>query len=315
MTRDKTLGRTRRIAWNGASLDVPQEWDALAMGRGELRLGPPGDAEISLKWKPIAGRLSPQKHLKRVIAAFARGGEATEEDWLRGQGDAIRTRFETVLPYAWSSGGEKGLGAVVHDQASGLAALFQARTRDAAKAGQWLASLRLPAPNEAREFTVFDISARVPPAFALQSFSFKPGHFTLRFAARRAELVLERLGPAAVLLERTDLTTLASARWPEMTRKALAQRFDHPNGPGFCWDTAPVGQAGRLLARLARTRGFSRLAVWREEGANRLLAVGLSDRRPLDADLFDALCRFYATLQTRDAPDDGGRNGDDARGG
>ncbi len=289
----------RRICWNGTCLEVPADWDPLALGLAEMRLGPPGASVLSVKWTPIRGGFSTEKHFRKIARAFAGDGEAAREDWRADAAGQAETSGREVLPYVWRTGGESGLGAVVHDTAAGMGALLQARTDDRAAARAWLDSLQLARPGFPREFEVFDIRAEVPAGFDLESFFFKPGHFGLTFARGREQLVLERLGPADVLLQFSTLALLAGARWPDLTLSVASEPCSLPSGHGLEWSATP-GPAARLAAALLRRRPYSRLRVWHEAEANRILVAAARAPSPLDAARFDAVCRSYVTLRTRE---------------
>lgn len=276
-------------------MQVPQDWDPLALGLAELRLGPPGESVVSVKWTPIRGGFSTKKHFKKVASAFAGNGEAVQEDWTPRVTGAERE----VLPYVWRTAGEKGVGAVVHDPVAGVGALFQARTDDRAAAASWLGSLVLPRPGFAREFALFDIRAVIPGGYVLESFFFKPGHFGLTFGQGRGQLVLERLGPADVLLQFSTLALLAGARWPELTLSVEPAPCVLPTGQGLEWSAVP-GFWGRLAAALLRKRPHSRLRVWREDETNRIMVAAERGSHPLDAVRFDRVCRDYVTLWTQE---------------
>lgn len=287
--------RLKRVAWNGIACEVPADFDPLAVGRAEIRLGPPGEAILSLKWRPIRGQFSTKKHFARVKRAFAGDGEAVQEDWT---GEFAPKDGKTVLPYVWKTASESGLGAVLHDPAARAGALFQARTDDREAALAWLASLRLFPQGQPLPFDVFDITARIPAGFVLESFFFKPGHFGLTFARKRAQLALERLGPADVILEVTELADLGMIRWPDLTKAVPAKELETEDGPGVDWSKAPASLPGRLFSRLFRRRVHQCLRVWREMSANRILAVALRDSRPLNQDMIEAICRDYATVRS-----------------
>lgn len=284
----------KRVAWNGIACEVPADFDPLALGRAEIRLGPPGEAILSLKWRPINGRFSPKKHFARVKRAFSGDGEATQEDWTEG---FAPSDGRTILPYVWRTTSEAGLGAVLHDSSARAGALFQARTDDREAALAWLDSLCLIPRDQPLSFDLFDITATIPAGFFLESFFFKPGHFGLTFARKRAQLVLERLGPADVILEVTELADLGMIRWPDLTKAVTPQEFEAGDGPGVNWSKAPASLAGRLISRLFRRRAHQCLRIWREMSANRILAVAMRDSGPLNQDMIEAICRDYATVR------------------
>lgn len=263
-----------------------------------MRLGPPGESVLSVKWNPIKGGFSTRAHYDKVAKAFAAEGGAERQDWCPLDRAAHGGR--EVLPYVWRTGGESGLGAVVHDAAAGMGALLQARTEDAGLARSWLASLELPRPGFPREFSLFDIQVTIPAGFTLDTFFFNPGHFGLTLARGREQLALERLGPADVLLQFSALPLLAGTRWPDLTLSVEPAPYALPAGDGLEWSGMPTTVAGRLAAAIFRKRPYSRLRVWHEEAANRILVAALRGPDPLDAAMFDGVCRSYVTLRTQE---------------
>jgi len=298
------------LAWNGVGLRTPDVWEPASLERDGLLLESGGRPVCELKWNVVQGTFSFARHMKR-LSRNNRGVDILPVDpadtpptWasavsgLENSGLALRS-------FLWRTGDERGLGAALHHPATGLAALVQFFVRapeDEDLAATVLATFRDHTGGKTLPWAMFGLAARVPARFRLETFSFKPGRFTVQYWRPRStrsqdrlpagkgpgvRLVFERFVPADVLLRGRDL-----ADW-------AGEILDLPKTPvpeatpdGLAWaGVSRTSLLRRLLGRETRARG-----VVRRTKRNAILAVTATGTDPVDAAEFDAVVNSYGIV-------------------
>ena len=295
------------LAWNGVGLRVPDEWEPAGLERDGLLLECDGRPACELKWNPVRGTFSFDRHMKKLSrghkgvgllpadpsdtpAAWAEATAALEQSGLR------------LKSFLWQTDADRGLGAVLHHPATGLAALVQFFVRcreDEDTAASVLASLRDHTGGQTIPWTLFGLTARVPADFRLETFSFRPGRYTVRYwrpRSRRQDrmpagkgpgtrLAFDRFVPADVLLRHAAL-----ADW---TREILNPPLP-PSGSADAvgWDgVARTSPLRRLLRRQQFARGQVLLTPH-----NAILAVTAEGADPMATGEFEAVVKSYGLV-------------------
>lgn len=269
------------LAWNGLTLSHPAGWQPTRLGLRYLLLADVDGPAFEFKWRPGAGRSGMKAALRALTPrGRAKTGMPLPESWL----DALAA-YE-LMPLSWSREGRSGLGAALFRPATGTAAVFQAYggpdgpspERQAAVAAV-LAGLDPDRPGPPA-FRLYGLTCTAPPGFALASFTFVPGRFSLSFVAGRRRLDIVRLAPAQVLLARDDLGTVA--------RLAFGMEASVRPEPASLAGASAVWLASRQgtgrLARLGRLLGRpGRLAVLRHQpDADKLLGAAMTAKKTVD---------------------------------
>jgi len=260
------------LAWNGVGLAVPDTWEPSAVERDGLMLECDGLPACELKWNAVRGTFSFDRHIRKLSRRhkdadlLAVDPADTPPAWAEAAVALERSGLR-LKSFLWRAGEHRGLGAALHHPATGLAALVQFFVReraDEAVAATVLATLRDLSGGRTIPWTLFGLTARVPAEYRLETFSFRPGRYTVRYwrprSPRRQDrmpagkgpgtrLTFERFVPADVLLRRTDL-----AAW---TRETLEPGLD-PSGSAqnVAWaGAAKTSLLRRLLHREQHARG------------------------------------------------------------
>lgn len=318
----------KTLAWNGVSLQVPRSWDSAEFQAFALSVASRDGLGLDLRWARTKGPFDLQAHLARAAAAMGPGAiadpapEALPPGWA-GAGQTLAAAGLAVLPFAWRTGDGGGPGAVLHNPATGLAALARftlpgpTPEQDMATALAVLDSLGDHPPGGPVPWAAFGVTAVVPGALELRAFSFTPGHFRLTLAAPHTgcDLVLDRLGPADALLGRRTLAQYADAFYGTLGAPEgfFNEASATASGPGEAApdepppDTTPARapepdmvagsgcQPAPLLTRLLRRPwpGARRGRLWRAGIGAMLLGAFMRAPRERDLDAFEAICRDY----------------------
>jgi len=175
----------KALAWNGVSLQVPRSWDAVEFRAFALCVSGRDGQGLDLRWARTTGPFDPEAHLARAAGAMGPGAimdpapAALPPGWA-GAGQALAAAGLTTLPFAWRAGDGGGPGAVLHNPATGLAALARftlpgpAPEQDMATALAVLDSLADHPPGGPVPWAAFGVTAVVPGDLELRAFSFTP---------------------------------------------------------------------------------------------------------------------------------------------
>jgi len=283
------------LAWNGLHLSHPPDWQPARLGLRYLLLADAAGPVFEFKWRPGAGRKGMEAALRALTPkGRAKTGMSLPAAWL----DALDA-YE-LMPLSWTCDGQSGLGAALFHPETGTAAVFQAyggpdgltAARQATVAAV-LAGLRhdLPGPPD---FRLYGLSFAAPPDFALASFTFVPGRFSLRFIAGRRHLDVVRVAPAEVYLARDTLGAIAALTFgfdasvrPEPTTLAGVPAVWLASHQGTGWPD----RVRRALGRPGR------LAVVRHESAvDKLLGAAVTSKKPVDRQWLAAVAAGCVSL-------------------
>lgn len=298
--------------WNGIGLTTPQGWEPAALERDGLLLESQGRPACELKWRTIQGRFSFEKHLKKLakgnkgVTMQAVSIDEVPSDW-RETVERLTASGLQLQTFLWSLGDIRGMGAALHNPATGLAALiqfFMDGGTDSA-AAEVLASFRDYSAGKTVPWAMFGLAARVPAGFVLDTFSFKPGHYTVKYWRPRSAaangrvppgkgpgtaLVFERFAPASVLLKGTSLEVWARSTLDGGVPESLPAVV----GSGaFAWagiDRPSIVRS--FLRRQRHTMGHIRL----DESANAILAVRAHGAVPMTQQTFKEVRDSYVVV-------------------
>ena len=295
------------LAWNGVGLCAPDDWEPAGLERDGLLLECDGRPACELKWNTVRGSFSFDRHMKK-LARGHKGVDMLPADpadtpaaWA-GATAALERSGLRLRSFLWQTGEHRGLGAVLHHPATGLAALVQFFVRsldDEATAASVLASLRDHTGGRTIPWAMFGLTGRVPADFRLETFSFRPGRYTVQYwrpRSRRQDrmpagkgpgtrLTFDRFVPADVLLRHAAL-----ADW---TRETLKPPLA-PSGSAdaVAWEgAARTSPLRRLLRREQHARGRVYLTPH-----NAILAVTAEGADAMAADEFEAAVKSYGLV-------------------
>lgn len=301
------------FAWNGIGLAAPADWEPSAIERDGLFLADGSGPVCELKWNRVQGSFSFDRHLKRLTKgnknAEVRAVEPDEvpPDWA----GAVNRLAESGLrarSFVWRAGENRGLGAALHHPGTGLACLVQFFIRseaDEGPAARVMATLRDHTAGKTMPWAMFGLAARVPADFALDTFSFRPGHYRMSFwrsasggRSGRApagkgpgvRLDFERFAPASALLKETTLEAWCRDRLAHAPPASLPMEGD--SGRVSWRGDARTSFLRRALRRVVRTSGRG----WLTDAGNAVLAVTATGTVSLAESVFNDICGSFTLV-------------------
>ncbi len=306
------------LGWEGFQIPLPEEWALAAFSgdwdAGYLRAEGPGDAALELKWK--RDKTSPslkgvlKSYVKQLNKAGGRGADVEVKEKPKAlpsvpQGSGVSQTF------AWKSH-TCGVGAVWHCLECRRIVIVQITCPQQAVADN-LARRILPKivdhpAGGVCRWSVYGFTFEAPERFRLEKQGLRSGHLSFELKDKRQALVVERYGPATVLLKRDKLADWATAVKTNFTR---LKPFRYRKTAGADGPHTLVRVKGRkqhpryLLLRgllwLIRRQAADAVdaRVWNCDASNRIYMV-MAEGTPRDA---EALAEEVAATIPCHAPD------------
>jgi hypothetical protein len=299
--------------WNRVGLTTPTTWEPSALERDGFLLECEGQPVCELKWKTIQGRFSFEKHIKKLskghknVAIHAVESKDAPEPW-RNSVSALEHSGIEVHTFIWSLHDLKGMGAAVHNPATGLAVLIQFfLTSDSSThtASIVLASFKDFSGGKTTPWAMFGLEARIPSSFALNTFSFKPGYYSVLYWLPKSgkqsdrtppgkgpglSLSFERYAPASVLLKETNLMEWIHENLDPTFPKQLVIK---KSAEEVAWQgVAKTSMLRNLFGRSVYEQG----RVWTTDTGNAILCVRASGHIDMPEITFKTICESYAVV-------------------
>jgi len=290
---EKTL---HEVAWNGIRFQVPSDWLPFRIERNYLVLERDAVPVMEIKWGRIRGRFSRERHLQLLaVRQKKKAGRAVRSCELPPDWEKALAAYR-ACGFQWQEQKTGATGALLYCPVCRNATLVQFYQNDPAPEGNLLtrilASFRDHSQGDAVLWSAFDIRVAVPSFLQLRRHRFEPGYFELAFASKKHTVILNRWGPASVLLAGRDLSGFAASA--AALPKDVQPHLSGDDPPTVMWSASQANNPWRRAAnRLKVKPTLQQLCMWLVAEENRILAVRTEGRRPLAPQVFDALCRGF----------------------
>ncbi len=278
-------------------------WEISRMGRRYLQLEDDAGPVFELKWQPIRGVFSHERHLRKVASRhWSRRGARVQACDLP-QGWAAALEAYSARAFQWQGSSLEGRGAILFCSHCQTAHLLQFLRRDIVDQSglccRVLTSLRDHPPCGATDhvrWAIYDLRADLPSFLRLENYRFGAGAFCMTFdGPRRTSVSLHRWGPASVLLKQQTLRRFVA--------RQLAWTADLMSG-GMIEDETylhlegayPVNPWARRIRQLLRQNVYHWLHAWHDEIHNRILAVDAHGSTPLPRRVLEQVSDRYVVV-------------------
>ena len=288
------------IAWDGIRIVVPAVWQMHTLDRGYLKMVADDGPVFELKWRVNQKRFKIDRFLARFIKRHQRMVAGTMHP------EPVPYPWQTIVSgralrvFKWAEGDHRALGLVIHCPVCHTATLMQLSGLPSERLEAIAASVLASFQDHAKGATtspwqawrIFDIHARLPKTYTLTHHRFLSGRFELTFHSGRQQLRLYRWGPAAVLLGGGDLRQFALAHIDPLTQGGRWSPM--PGSPAWQWRARPrAGLVAWLANPLPSGYRYQTGRIWHLPAQNRILAVVMDGRRPIDEKLLEKICDQY----------------------
>jgi len=287
------------IAWNGIRFVAPADWAPAEMGTHYLMLEQASVPILEIKWGQIKGSFSHARHLQQLSTRHKKSMGKTIRNWtLPAEWQQALGSFQAG-GFQWQSSPFSGMGATLYCPICQTATLIQFYRSNPAFsepiASALLASFQDHRRDDQTLWSVFDIRANVPSFLKLWRHRFTAGYFELNFTSKAHTVILNRWGPASILLAGKDLVQFAGtvASLPSSTPPPV---FDE-NLKTVQWSFPRAGgRWSRMLNRIKVIPIPQQLRMWHLEEKNRILSVRVEGRRPLPPPVFSMICKGFGCV-------------------
>lgn len=288
----------KELAWNGIRLAVPPEWEPGRIEAHRLLLESESGPAMEVKWGPVRGAFSHERHFRRLRTLGTAAGAAARRCPLPAAWEPALNRYDAA-GFCWAGGETAATGAIFYCPRRRTAGLIQffhgpGSPADPGRTAAVLDRLQLPDESRGTRWAVFDLCAELPGGFRLIRHRFEPGRFSLAFASGRCRIELARWAPAAVLLKHHDLETFAHSQtdWGALRFAAVEAA-----GPAVVegQTAAPAGLIEKLAATAGR-RTACRARLWHVAARNRILGIRMQDRGAINAALWEKVVAAYGLV-------------------
>lgn len=287
----------RDISWNGIRFQTPQDWEIARIDQRYLLLENSGAPKMEVKWQGTRGPFTAAGYLKRLEAACGQADGMFKPTALPAAWRNALVDF-TACAFACQKDKLRARGVVLYCSTCRKVCLVQffhphAGSTDDVSA-HVLATFHDHAGDSARDWSVFDIRARLPKRYVLRRFCFETGRYELVWQCKGQTLTLMRWGPAAALLNGRKLALFAAQQLGIADRSWQPVNNSLPGQTALQWRRTASRMTGwKLLPAPLRMQAAR---IWHLPTANRILAVTFKDRRTVTQDLLDTICHTYEAL-------------------
>jgi hypothetical protein len=250
--------KTQLLAWQGWQLSVPADWNPVKVDgdydEGSVLLGDLHNARLGLRWKRAHRKTNPSNWATRALHDEV-GKLATKEaaDYAMPDADAwavSRLYLDNDPPgrdvWVGQSRASNRVLQVVH----------HATQRDTKFSDAILPSLADTPSEQSTDWTIFDLSFRLPPDARVQWYRFNAGDLAVGVRLSKTDKavsIVRQIGPAALALARQPLERWLTQQ-QEQTRKLYR--------PIEKADPATLSLDGRTLTGLRGTLHRKRRLWW-----------------------------------------------------
>ncbi|HIE09356.1 MAG TPA: hypothetical protein EYP65_05850, partial [Armatimonadetes bacterium] len=216
------------VAWQGISVEVPEDWTLGDIGAGErsgyLRLDDRDMPRLEVKWEHAPRGSDPELVVRRFLNMLKRGRKGQRAEEVRRGLPLIPEREERkTLCFLWR-GNFKGYGAAWFCRECKRAVIAQVLGRADERgleelAKEVLSSLRDHPEGEETVWSVYGLTVVVPSDWRLLGFRFLTGYLNLKFGRGKDTVTVHRWAMAEHLLSEGDLFDFLLQRGSKSLRK------------------------------------------------------------------------------------------------
>ena len=253
---------------------------------------------MEVKWGSVTGTFSHKRQLKRLVASQSRKLRGRIAEWyLPPPWERALAGFETS-GYLWQAPNGGGRGAILFCQTCRNATMIQFFGETTPKREKILLTVLRSFQDHRQDgwilWSIFDIKAKLPEGLKLSRYRFEAGKYGLEFHDGRQNIYLQRWAPAAAILCGRDLRWFCGTL-PEFAAR-LPQSLILDESNVLEWRISPADKRQRLFSRLRAKPSYFWFRLWYLEDKNRILAVRVASKHPLDFTLLNRICANYDSL-------------------
>ncbi len=285
----------KNIAWNGLSLQTPEDWEIATIGKNYLMLGTAHEPKMEIAWT-VSNKLSRKRclaKLKKLVQNEAKN--ASVDSWVLSQDMLFALSSYEIKSFFWKNSQRSCYGLILFCLSCNRVSMIQLYQKVGDRKPlfsflpEMLSSYKDHSEEGFQKLAVYDIKALIPENLMVKSYKFVPGFMEISFTGNKQAITFYRWSPAAILLEGRSLEAFGSLL-----------SFHKSSASKKVWDDKRIGwekeRPVSLWKRLiSRSHTNYRLHIRHFPEANRILAVKEESSEPLDNIVFDKITSQYGT--------------------
>jgi len=281
---------TKKIAWNGISLMMPEAWEIDTLDAAHMIIGKEGTPETEIKWTDAPGQFTLEKYLKDFISRAQKllsikiREQPTPHFFLSPDNN-----FKFFF-FSWESVLSKGTGTLIfcpHCKRLTMIRFFSESkiSRDSLQA-LILNSFKDHPEAEKINWQVFGFNFSTPLSLKLLEYSFNPGCYIINFKQKKTIITIFNWGPAAFLLSKISLAEFAKQRLPRLKGLAKVKSLPHGNYLEWAYHHGRFKNA-ELLPFMKKF--FTVFRIYHNKPLNRLFGIMADSPDTFERDLINKI--------------------------
>lgn len=281
------------IAWNGVSIQTPDDWEIATIGKNYLMMGTNQDPKMEIAWTESTKKFSQKRCLAKLKTLIQNQDKnASVESWDPPQDLLLALSSYEVKSFFWKNHEKTCYGFILFCLSCNRVSMIQLFQDSNDKKPFFsflpglLSSFKDHSEEGFRKLAVFDIKALVPESLQVKSYRFSPGFMEISFHGNKQEITFYRWSPASILLAGRSLEVFAGLL--SFYKDSVSKKL---------WDDSRIGwekeRPSSLWGRLMSGSSNYRLHIRHFHEENRILAVKEESREPLNRSVFDQITSQY----------------------
>lgn len=220
----------KQFAWRGISLNIPNEWQPLAIGgnnnNGYVSLGDNLKINLELKWNYSKSNISINKILSKFLSSIEKKAKQKKEIF-ETSSDIDLSGKSKLLSFEWRTNSVVATGIIWHCNICKRVILCQLLNQSLNLTKKILDNLKCHEDNEERLWSIYNLSFSLPITWKLENYIFKSGYLKFAFVNGIKVIKIERWGLANTLILNTTLENWFKGFYKEIFKdNNLIEKFD-----------------------------------------------------------------------------------------
>lgn len=295
----------KNIAWDGISFEISSKFEVSGIDKAFIQLDNGEHPCIEIRWYDSGKSYKEQNYFRQLAKKIeTSSGIKIEASVLPSSWKKPLDKFNSTAFY-WQSDLSTGRGVMFYCQKSAKVMIIQF----IGKAGEELEDAAISIFNSIKfynteEFTpwqIYDMEAKFPAAYKLDSFEFKPGRFKISLCDGNESITLYRISPANTILQNRSLGDFSKEFFKKDIEKlnlSIAE-LDFGKGATCMFGQVKKPSAAKItMSRLSsKRRPFGRIEARYTKETNRIQAVLISSRTSIPESRMQSIFENYSIVR------------------
>ncbi len=298
------MGR-KNIAWDGISFDIPSEFEVSGIDKSFIQLDNGEHPCAEIRWYDSGKTYKEQNYFRQLAKKIeAASGIKIESSVLPSTWKKPLERFHSTAFY-WQSDLSTGRGVMFYCAKTSNVMLIQfigkgGEQLDSA-ATMLFESIKFYNTEEYTPWRIYDMEAKLPISYKLDTFEFKPGRFKIGLCNENESISLYRISPADTILKERSLGEFSQEFFEDDIKRlnlSIAElQFDTGSTCMFGQEKKPSAAKLTMSKLSSKRRPFGQIEARYTKQANRIQAVLICSRATIPEDRMQHIFENYTIVR------------------